>query len=111
MSQAQDAADNIRLKMTKGTTRDEHICPRCTHYFHRRGASAGDDLQLCEHLSYMAKTPILIRGNVAECSSFYDDSLPSLRSMSEIAWELKTGKGGRAMGFTPPTKKKEREDD
>jgi hypothetical protein len=47
-----------------------------------------------------------IHGAVYSCNMYMNASLPRFSMMQEIAWDMKTDKSGKVVGFTAPDKDK-----
>lgn len=48
--------------------------------------------------------PFRILRPVSRCSHFLHMASPTKYEMEKIAWELKTDRGGKVLGFAPPKK-------
>lgn len=102
----------MRLKMHKGTTSTSQptLCGTCRMSQRVRMQQSNEEVYVC-HNVHPAQP---FRGNVAECSSYDDRRLPTLRAMQEIAWRVSSDKN-RPIGFLSPSEyrarvKKEEED-
>jgi hypothetical protein len=89
---------DITLKIHQGTGRltDPSLCRTCSNGMVRRGVRGEEQIQ-CD----MFSGPIT--QNITECSSYYNKSLPTVRSMEQLAWTLRLDKNRKA-GFVPPDK-------
>lgn len=91
---------SIELKIHQGTGRltGTSLCRSCceSHVMRDRGG----ERVLCT----ANRQEFRVAEPVTECSAYRNKSLPSLYDMREIAWELKTNKQGKTMGFSPPKK-------
>lgn len=94
---------SIELKIHQGTGRltGTSLCRTCAHGMHWQ--DRGGEHSRCSMLGKDQQP----RGEVRECSEYYSEALPALRDLREIAWELKTDKQGRGVGFTPPKRRGE----
>lgn len=94
---------SIMFKIHEGTSRlaEGNLCNSC-RYSSIRVDNAGEHVRCSGSGGFMPEFP---KGKVVSCNSYYNRTLPSLASFEEIAWELKTDKGGRVMGFNPPKPK------
>jgi len=99
---------DITIKIHQGTGKltGESLCKSCSHSLIFDEEHVGESA-FCTYLH----PQIRIRGRVRSCSDYYNKNLPSLGDMKETAWTLRTEKGGRMIGFKPPTTKNELEDD
>ena len=89
----------IEVKIHQGTARgDADLCASCSHCHHIR------DIHGIEQRHCTASRGIHLNQKIAECNLYYNRSLPSLYSMSEIAWEIvsKGERGSRSVGFISP---------
>lgn len=86
---------NIKIHQGTGRLTGQPLCRSCAN------ALIIEDNIHCQavHPAFWVKKPVF------NCTGYHNKSLPSIRSMEFIAWELKTD-GGRKMGFTPPSKKR-----
>jgi hypothetical protein len=93
---------SMLLKIQNGTGRSsgKPLCFSCIYSVIR-----SDDDVVCSFSSF---NHIQIDRPIYQCNRYYNNSLPKLADLEEIAWELKTNAGGRSMGFSPP---KPKEDD
>lgn len=94
---------SIELKIHRGTGRlmGTSLCRSCAHGM--RWEDRAGEHSRCSMLT-KAEQP---RGDVRECSEYYNNNLPSMRDLRELAWELKTDKRGGSVGFAPPKKRGE----
>lgn len=95
------------LKMKDMTARsDKDLCPSCSHVAQR--TDAGGTVRTCGMFSRSAMT---VRGRVTDCSDYYPKTLPSLRSMTEIAWDITTDKKSKKVGFISPAERRAKHKD
>lgn len=86
----------IKIHMGTGRLTGVSLCQTCEH------STAWTDAR-GEHVSCsMMHKEMQPQGRVTECSSYYNKGLPSLHDMRASAWTLRTEKGGKNIGFTPP---------
>ena len=94
--------DEISIKIHRGTGRltGDSLCKSCSHamsWVDHKGEHTE-----CSRMD-LGTNP---KGKVFECSAYYNSSLSSITDMNQIAWTLRTEKGGKMIGFTPPVKGK-----
>lgn len=77
------------------------LCPTC------RYASIWIDAR-GEHRLCQSSTRMTPRGKVSQCSDYTDRREPHISDLRAIAWELRTDKKGKAVGFAAPDAKKAR---
>lgn len=85
----------MRIKVHGGTSRsDENLCTNCK-FLHAR---MEDNIRqnLCNFNYYQL---IPIRGKVVECNRYIHNNTPELHDMKKMAWILRTGASGHALGF------------
>lgn len=94
---------DIAVKIRKGTQQfSTDLCPSC-----RSSIIWEDDAgehRICEAPSWQPFRPA---GRVYRCNEYDNSSLPSRSDFERIAWELKTDKSGKVIGFKPPEKQPE----
>ena len=101
------SAANIHIKLREKTTSDAtdlcRTCVRSQIYIHTNNKK----VVFCNSLGRNIHYP------VAECSSYYNKSLPNLETLYDTAWILTTNKGGKTIGFQKYTdwKKKNKNED
>lgn len=61
-----------------------NLCAKCRYYFSRTYSANGDKDHLCSVFSRL----MTLKGPVADCTDFIDQSMPYLEEMKEIAWKL-----------------------
>ena len=90
----------MRLKIEGGTARDDEppLCQSCRHATIVRGSNLHDEIVECGKLSGPSSR---IAFAVTSCSSYDDRRHPTLYSLEQIAWVLRTGRGSRKIGFVP----------
>lgn len=94
------------LKVIQGTLKSgRSLCMSCSAATYIRGNSIGEQIQIC-NATYPSRS---IEFVVAECSEYNAESGPSLKNMEKIAWEIQV-KGGRYVGFNPPSAKSTEKD-
>lgn len=86
------------MKIRNGTRSDAtDLCRTCRNSVIIQGSRDSDERRYCDALSGDSTQ---LFTNVADCSSYYNKSLPSLHQYEKIAWVLETSKG-RQVGFVP----------
>lgn len=85
-------------KVRKGTPihHEPTLCASCRFGTVVEGGGLNDGFTYCSHIEER------VRVHVTACSRFNDRSQPSLYDLRLIAWELRTDKGGRRIGFISP---------
>lgn len=92
------------LKLKDVTAKsDTDLCQTCTYLSYRTEEDGTVVRQCGEFYEVRANLP----RKVVDCNCYYPANLPSLRAMAEIAWEIKTSKDGKKIGFTAPSRKNE----
>jgi hypothetical protein len=75
------------------------LCRTCRHARVIAGTSLNDEVIICGELP----TPYSrITFKVTECSEYKNRAVPTLGAMQEIAWQLRTDRDGRRVGFMSP---------
>jgi hypothetical protein len=89
---------DVTIKIHQGTGRltGLNLCRTCTNGMTRRG-TRGEEQIFCD--VYQER----MNQNITECSNYYNKSLPTVRSMEQLAWTLRLDKNRKA-GFVPPDK-------
>ena len=93
-------AYDIKLKVEGGTTSDgASLCRRCkfAHWLKFRN---GREAVSCTKMEGLIFLPVV------SCNKFLDSQHPFLHEMKELAWQLRTDKMGRDIGFVSPEKLK-----
>lgn len=87
---------SIYLKIREGTGKltGESLCKSCEN------SVIIEDTVLCQAVH----PNIQINKNIFSCNAYGNKSLPRLKQMEAIAWELRTS-AGRKIGFHPPKKR------
>lgn len=90
------------LKMKDMTAKsDKDLCPSCSHFTQR--IDAGGTVRQCD---MFGRPENIVRGRVEDCSHYYPRNLPSLRELSNIAWEITTDKKTKKIGFISPAERR-----
>jgi hypothetical protein len=100
----------MRNKVRGGTPAFDgpSLCRSCRHATVVEGTRLDDEIIQCGELSYRNDR---ITFKVTDCSSYLNKALPTLQAMRDIAWELRTDKAGRRIGFTSPIEAKRRNEE
>lgn len=88
-----------RLKFATGATASHaegSLCLSCRNGQSIRGQGINEEIVHCTHLGER------VRFRVTECSSYDDRSKPTLRAMSQIAWQVSSDKKTKQIGFLTP---------
>ena len=90
----------MRVKIEGGTARDDEpsLCLTCRHATVIRGGSLHDEIIDCGLLHGRSSR---ITFPVMSCSGYDDRRHATLRHLEQVAWVLRTGRGGRRIGFVP----------
>jgi len=98
------------IKVRNGTARHdgESLCKSCRHATIIRGERIDEEIIRCGELSGNASA---IRFKVVECSSHQSKAESTLNMMREIAWEVRTDKTGKKIGFMSPLDARQKKDD
>ena len=88
--------NTIKIHQGTGRLTGESLCRSCAN------SLIIEDTTICQ----VVHPQIWIRKPVFNCTGYHNKSLPSIRSMEFIAWELRTS-GGRKLGFSPPKKRQD----
>lgn len=98
-----------KLKMLGATAQgDANLCVTCRHSQRTRFAHSNEEFTLCK-ANY--ENVVTLRGRVAECTNYDDSRLPTLHSMSQIAWLVSADKKGGPAGFLTPAQVEKAKDD
>lgn len=94
---------DITIKIHGGVGRltGTSLCRSCSHS-HIRVDRQGEQIS-CEATGSFGALHV-VRSDVRDCNHYYNKALPSLYDMEQTAWTLRTEKGGKQIGFTPPKK-------
>jgi hypothetical protein len=88
------------FKILNGTQRgQDDLCPTCESaciWHDEKG-----EQRRCSAMHHTFQPA----GRVTVCSNYSDIRIPSLQAMKSVAWTLRTEKGGKQIGFTPPVKR------
>lgn len=84
----------VKIHQGTGKLTEKPLCFSCTH------SHIYNDTIRCMYYG----ENFSVNEKVYTCNQYYSRDLPTLSSMTEIAWELKTT-GGRKIGFYPPKKR------
>ena len=95
----------MSFKIRGGTTTDasESLCTTCRNATIVRGPRLEHDIVECGMLTGHRRR---ITFPVTFCTDYSDRRLPTLRSMEEIAWVLRTDNRTKKIGFVPARKLK-----
>ncbi len=90
----------MRLKIDGGTAGDDEpaLCLTCPHATVIGGRSLHDEIIDCGLLGGRSSR---ITFPVMSCSGYSDRRHSTILRMEQIAWVLRTGRGGRRIGFVP----------
>lgn len=83
------------------------LCGTCD-LSHVRRSDDGSILVLCQSVEHEFS---VVRRPVTECSGYRDKNTPSLHEMRDIAWNLRLDKKRGTVGFDPPKRRQEDDDD
>src|SRR5260221_8080676 len=88
----------MRVKIRGGTANqgEPSLCLTCRYATIVKGASLRDEIVECAQLSYGRNR---IAFPVTACTDYSDRRQPSLRSMEEIAWVLRSDPKKHTIGF------------
>ena len=93
---------SIKMKIEGGTTNDgTNLCVTCRHA-HVLTLRSGGSRVSCDILDWSGGS--FVPGPVVECNKYMHANHPRLSDMEEIAWQLRTDKSGRDIGFCSPDK-------
>lgn len=88
------------LRMKDMTAKsDADLCPSCSYLTMRKDQSG--EVRTCSMFDGPDEAALLT-SRVTDCTDFYPKSLPSLRDMTLIAWDITTNKKTGKMGFITP---------
>ena len=95
--------NGIVAKIRQGTRSDStDLCKSCSRSVIRTGGRDSDEERYCN----MFESRVTRR--VAECSGYYNSSLPSLKDLYDTAWIVSTDKHTKQIGFSPYSKWKQK---
>lgn len=91
--------DKTMVRRAYGETPDHgasSLCASCSRSTIVKGQSLNEEIVRCH------SAECLITFTVTRCNAYLDKSLTPLHEMKEIAWELRTDKAGKKIGFLSP---------
>lgn len=99
----QDLRNHKLLVKVQGGTRPsgKRLCDTCKNGLVMTGRADSNELVYCHEMGEYV--PI----EVTSCSAYKNKTEPSLHDMKMIAWQLRTEKNGRSIGFVSPAKYRE----
>lgn len=80
----------------------ENLCRTCRKAKIYRGQASTSEVVEC-HFS----SPVRMKEAVSSCSAYLDLRRAPLYQMEQIAWEVKTDRSGKTVGFKSPREKGE----
>lgn len=92
----------IKIHQGTGKLTGRPLCDSCTHFVERGNR---------RECNYSYARPLPLYSAVYNCSVYYNKTLTSVRDMYDIAWELKTDKKKGQVGFQPPSRTRDMDDD
>ena len=104
------AITSQRMNVRRGTPlhHGESLCESCRSGMTVIGTGGLDeDQHYCHKLG--GEAPRRMTMKVAACTGYDDKRLPSIYDMRQIAWELRTDKSGRKIGFLSPADRREQQ--
>lgn len=84
----------MKIKIRGGTT-SEDLCTTCTmsHIF---TDATGDTTRVCTCDQMLWRMP----KKIVKCNSYNEEKAVHIEEMKQIAWVLRTDKGGKSIGFS-----------
>ena len=97
----------MRVSIRGGTVDhgEPPLCSSCRFSISIRGPKLGDEVVVCSYLPAQRQ----IRFPVTSCSVYVHKSHPSLYSMEEIAWVLRSNPNRKTVGFVEARRLKDDE--
>ena len=95
----------MKISIRDGTSKHyKDICRSCSHLARR--VDHEGERRMCTEIW---EKPEILKSPVSECSNFEVKYATSLSELRQIAWVLRTGKGGKTIGFCRYTELNEKE--